>query len=415
MEPEPRSPAIKQINKKAVLLGALGLIVLIVGTISIALTQRTAPAKNSTPQSTVNAAPNIRLALLATGLPNPTDIGSTGQAGDSRIFVLDQAGLIRIVNSDGKVARKPFLDIRKSVLFKGEMGLLGMAFSPGYANNGYFFINYISRNQATVVARYRVSDDPNRADASSGKTVLTFKQPFANHNGGSLAFGPDGYLYIAVGDGGSAGDPGNRAQNLRSLFGKILRLDVSSLPYKIPATNPFASEAGKAGEIWDYGLRNPWRLSFDKTTHDIYIADVGQNKIEELDVEPAGGKGGNNYGWRCLEGSSKYNFAGCRRVTDYAAPVLEYSHINKRCSITGGYVYRGTKYSALTGKYFYGDFCTGELFWAQKGSIKWQSTLVIDSPYRITTFGEDSQGEIYLADYNTGSIYQIENFANLPR
>jgi glucose/arabinose dehydrogenase len=202
---------------------------------------------------------------------------------------------------------------------------------------------------------------------------------------------------------------------LNSLFGKILRLNVSSLPYKIPASYPFANQTGKVPVVWDYGMRNPWRISFDRKTHDLYIADVGQNKMEELDVEPAGGKGGNNYGWRCFEGSLDYNLTGCMPRGSYIFPALEYDHSDGRCAIIGGYVYRGQKYPALNGKYFYADACNGDLYWGEKKADKWQSILAVKSPYKITTFGEDKQGEVYMADSGTGSIYQIEDSANPAR
>lgn len=374
------------------------------------------PKTNNPPTPVISfATPNVRLALYATGLPNPTGIASTKQAKDYRLFVLDRDGVIRIVNRGDGVATKPFLDITSKVLSDGEMGLLGLAFSPNYSQDGNFFINYIDKAQNTVIARYRVSADANIADADSSQTVLTLKQPYPNHNGGDLVFGSDGYLYASLGDGGSAGDPQARSQNLNSLFGKILRLDVSSLPYKIPSTNAFVNQAGKAPEIWDYGLRNPWRISFDRKTHDLYIADVGQGKVEEIDVEPAGNKGGNNYGWRCFEGNLDYNLSDCKSREQYVFPVVEYDHNDGRCSITGGYAYRGQKYPALDGKYLYGDYCNGELYWAEKKDTKWQPTLAAKTPYKFSTFGEDSQGEVYVADFGTGSLYQIQDAANPAR
>lgn len=371
---------------------------------------------HSSPQSTTGPVkttavpePKVQLALFATGLSSPTAIVSTKQANDQRLFVLDQAGVIRIVDQAGSVATSPFLDISSIVHNEGEMGLLGLVFSPHYTQDGYFFVNYIDKNQNTIIARYHASADSNKADPSSAQIVLTLKQPYPNHNGGDLAFGPDGYLYIALGDGGSGGDPQNRAQDLNNLLGKILRLDVGQLPYKIPPTNPFVNQAGKAGEIWDYGLRNPWRISFDINTHELYIADVGQNKIEEIDVEAAGNKGGNNYGWRCFEGDKDYNISGCSGREQYVFPVIEYDHNDNRCSLTGGYVYRGKRYQALNGQYFYGDFCNGELFAAKKENNQWHAVSVKQTPYKISTFGEDNQGELYVADYDTGSVYQLQN------
>lgn len=353
----------------------------------------------------------LQLALLANGLPNPTGIVPSSQANDNRLFILDQSGYIRIINPDGSVVPAPFLDINDKVLAGGEMGLLGLAFSPHYEQDGNLFVDYIDKNQNTIIQQYHVSKDANKADVSSAKTLLTLKQPYQNHNGGDLLFGSDGYLYVTLGDGGSGGDPQNRAQDLSVLFGKILRLDVSQIPYKIPSTNPFVNQASRAPEIWDYGLRNPWRISFDRKTHELYIADVGQGIIEEINVESPG-KGGNNYGWRCFEGAKDFNLDSCKPRDQYIFPVLEYDHSGGRCSITGGYVYRGQKYPALAGKYFYGDYCSGDLFSAEKQNGKWQSTPVTKSPYKISTFGQDSQGELYMADFATGSIYRIQDSAN---
>jgi len=370
----------------------------------------------SNPQSTPSPAvssptlnpPKVELALFAQGLPSPTAI--IANSGGKGLYVLDQSGIIRLVNADGSVKAEPFLDIRSRVLSGGEMGLLGLAFSPNHSQDGYLFINYIDKNQNTVIARYqRTAAD--KADPDSEQKVLIIAQPYKNHNGGAVVFGEDGYLYAALGDGGSGGDPQNRAQDLSTLLGKILRLDVSQLPYKIPATNPFVNQPDKRGEIWDFGLRNPWRLSFDRQTKELYIADVGQGDYEEINLEPSG-QGGKNYGWRCYEGEHDFNLGGCGPKDQYVFPALEYDHSEDRCSVTGGYTYRGQKYQALTGKYFYGDFCGGQVYFAEKKSGKLESTLITKSSYQISTFGEDSQGELYLADYATGNIYRIVDSAN---
>jgi glucose/arabinose dehydrogenase len=401
-------------RRKHLIFSALILVLLIIA--GVYFFSPSASSPSVTPQIakqvTQVTTPKVQLALMATGLPNPTGIISTNQVSDRRLFVLDQTGIVRIVSPDGSILPTPFLDISAQVMFGGEMGLLGLAFSPNYPQDGYFFINYIDKAQNTIIARYRVSADKDKADPTTGQVLLTLKQPYENHNGGNLAFGPDGYLYIGLGDGGSGSDPENRAQNLSVLFGKILRLDVSQVPYKVPPTNPFINQAGSAPEVWDYGLRNPWRFSFDRKTHDLYIADVGQGSLEELNVEMAGGKGGNNYGWHCFEGSSSLIPLGCQSKDKYVFPVLEYAHTEGRCSITGGYVYRGQRYTDLVGKYFYTDYCGGQLYLADRQAGAWQSSLATQTPYKISVFGEDNQGELYLADYSTGSLYRIQDKAN---
>ncbi len=367
------------------------------------------PAVNPvTTPSTTSPTVKAQLALYASGLESPTGIASTGISGDKRIFVLSQSGKIHIVNSSGTVVAEPFLDLSSIVMPGGETGLLGIAFSPKYATDGYFYLNYVDKDLNTVVARYKVSSDANTADASSAQVILKQKQPYYNHKGGALAFGADGYLYIAFGDGGSAGDPEKRGQDMSTWLGKILRIDVSTLPYKSPADNPFVSTSGAKPEIWSTGLRNPWRISFDSQTHEMYIADVGQGVIEEIDVEAAG-KGGNNYGWRCYEGEKEFKTDGCKPKDQYVFPVLSYDHSEGRCSVTGGYVYRGTAYPDLTGKYFYADYCGGQVYFMEKKDGKYTATKAVDTPYKISTFGQDNAGEIYLADYATGAIYRLQD------
>jgi len=367
-----------------------------------------AVAPSPTPSATSSEA-KVQVALFASGLSNPTGIISTGIQGDGRLFVLDQNGKIRIVNSSGTVVSEPFLDISNLVTPGGETGLLGLAFSPHYATDGYFYVDYIDKNLNTVVARYHISGDANTADLSSAQIILTQKQPYANHNGGALVFGPDGYLYIAFGDGGSAGDPENRAQDTTTWLGKLLRIDVSKLPYTVPSDNLFVGKPGAKPEIWDTGLRNPWRLSFDSKTHELYIADVGQGTIEEIDVEQPS-KGGNNYGWRCYEGNSDFKTDGCKGKNTYVFPQLTYDHSEGRCSVTGGYVYRGQKYPNLTGKYFYADYCGGQVYTMQRDDkSSYISTKVVQTPYKVSTFGQDNSGELYLADYASGAIYQVQD------
>jgi glucose/arabinose dehydrogenase len=412
-------PVVSNMNggnkKKVVILLVLFVLTLLAGLGYYAYTSKKpapkpAPATTET-QKQLNP-PKVVLAPYASGFSSPTGIVSTGNTNDKRLFVVERGGIIKAVGENGQVASQPFLDITAKVQAEGEMGLLGLAFSPHYAEDGYFFVNYIDKNQNTVIARYRVSGDDSLADPKSEQMVLTIKQPYPNHNGGDLLFGKDGYLYAALGDGGSGGDPHDFGQNLNSLFGKILRLDVSQLPYKVPVSNPFANQTGKRGEIWAYGLRNPWRVSFDRKTGDLYIADVGQGDREEVNVQPHDSKGGVNYGWRCYEGNKTYNSAGCGAQSNYTFPIFEYDHSDKRCSITGGYIYRGTQYPALDGKYFYGDYCTGELFWAEKHDTQWHSTMIVDTDYQFSTFGEDGTGELYAADFVKGAIYRIQDSAN---
>lgn len=288
---------------------------------------------------------------------NPVDLQSP-RDGTNRLFVVEQQGrIIVFVNDRNTTTKKVFLDISDRVSWGGEMGLLGLAFHPQFSSNGYFYVNYTANNpRRTVISRFRVPPtNPDSADKNSELILMTFNQPYSNHNGGCLAFGPDGYLYIATGDGGSAGDPQNNAQNLTNLLGKILRIDVNNrqapLNYAIPADNPFANspDPNIKKEIYAYGLRNPWRFSFDQVTNKLWCADVGQYDWEEIDIIENGG----NYGWRCYEGNHPYNLSGCSG--SYIFPIYEYSHI-EGISITGGYVYRGNQFPELTGKYIYGDF-----------------------------------------------------------
>ncbi|MEO8036020.1 MAG: PQQ-dependent sugar dehydrogenase, partial [Acidobacteriota bacterium] len=295
--------------------------------------------------TTVRPVPQLELRRLAS-VTSPTSIVS---AGDSRLFITEQPG--RILIYDGTALRPtPFLDIRSLVSCCGERGLLSVAFHPHYRDNGFFFVDYTDSNGDTIVTRYRVSSaDPDRADASSALRLLKIVQPFSNHNGGQLQFGPDGFLYLGMGDGGSGGDPQNNGQNLGSLLGKILRLDVDGgSPYAVPASNPFVSRAGARPEIWAYGLRNPWRFSFDRTSGDLWIADVGQDRWEEIDLQPAPSIGGENYGWRTTEARHCFNPSANCSTNGITFPVAEYSH-GEGCSITGGYRYRGARYPLLKG------------------------------------------------------------------
>lgn len=350
----------------------------------------------------------VGLNTVITGLTQPVAIAHAGDA-TGRIFVVQQTGRIVVFNGI-QVLPTPFLDLTSVVLCCGERGLLGLAFHPNYAGNGLFYVNYTRQpDGATVIARYQVSQiDPNQADPTSQVSLLTIAQPFANHNGGQLQFGPDGYLYIGMGDGGSGGDPNNEAQNMGSLLGKLLRIDVDSgAPYGIPATNPFVGSPGIRDEIWASGLRNPWRFSFDSVTGDLFIGDVGQGQREEINYQPPGSTGGANYGWRRMEGSLCFNPAtGCNDGT-LTLPIMEYAH-TEGCSVTGGYRYRGQGIPGLHGWYLFGDYCSGRVWGAiQDGDGAWQRMPLLDSGFFLSTFGEGEDGELYLADHVSGTIAKL--------
>ncbi|WP_170110740.1 PQQ-dependent sugar dehydrogenase [Flavilitoribacter nigricans] len=350
----------------------------------------------------------LELQLLADGFSQPVDIAN---AGDERLFVVEKAGRIRILQKDGQVNPEPFLDIRDRVSSQVEFGLLGLTFHPNYTDNGYFFVNHIDKDGNTVIVRYQVAtDDPDRADLNSATTLLSILQPSTIHNGGDLNFGPDGYLYIALGDGGEGGDPHNNGQNRQSLLGKMLRIDVDQGDaYRIPEDNPFVETDETLDEIWALGLRSPWRFSFDRQTGDLWFGDVGEESFEEVNFQPAGSNGGENYGWRCYEGNAVFNSTDCGEAGSYTSPVLAYdSELPLGCSVTGGYVYRGVNYPQLTGKYVYTDFCSGKIWTLERNnSDEWINTEIYEGPnYQYVSFGEDAQGELYLAGIE-GGIYEI--------
>lgn len=345
----------------------------------------------------------VGLQEVASGLSDPLYV--TSPPGDSRLFVVEKGGRIRIIKN-GQLLTTPFLDITPRVATGSEQGLLSLAFHPSYRTNGFFYINFKDPDRITRVERYSVSSNPDVANAASSKLILTYNQLFANHNGGLNLFGPDGMLYIGTGDGGSGGDPDGNGQNLGTLLGKILRLDVDhGDPYLVPADNPFATRAGARPEIWAYGLRNPWRFSFDRVGGVLYIADVGQDRFEEINAV-ASNAGGLNYGWNTMEGSSCYNAASCSQ-TGLQMPIVVYDH-SGGCSVTGGYVYRGSVATDLVGLYFYSDYCSGFLksFRLQNGVATEQQTYDIGNIGSITSFGEDSSGEIYMTSSN-GRVYKI--------
>jgi len=383
-------------------------------TLIVCLPLMTASAQNTASLSTE---------LVADGFSRPLFVGSP--SGDSRLFVVEQGGLIRIIK-DGVVLPIPFLDIKSRISSSGERGLLGLAFHPDYAANGFFYVDYTNPSGDTVIAQFSVSaNDPDVADPASDVQLLMIPQPFSNHNGGMIAFSPaDGFLYIGMGDGGSGNDPGNRAQEITDqLLGKILRIDVDSddFPqdpdrnYAIPVDNPFVNIVGD-DEIWAYGVRNPWRWSFDRETADLWIGDVGQANREEVDFQPADSVGGENYGWRCMEGFRCTGLSGC--VCDDSSltlPIHDYTH-NPECSITGGYIYRGESIPLLRGAYFFADFCSAKIW-----SMRYDGMNVFDFQVRtaeldpgnglnirgINSFGEDAEGNLYIVDQSGGEIFRI--------
>ena len=351
----------------------------------------------------------LRARVVVSELSQPLFL--TSPPGDARLFVVEQPGRIRIV-SGGQLVAAPFLDLTDRVRSGGEQGLLGLAFHPSYAQNGYFYVNYTDRAGDTRVERYRVSADRDRADPASASLVLTVAQPYSNHNGGMVVFGPDGMLYVGMGDGGSGGDPQGNGQNTGSLLGKLLRLDVDRAPagagYAIPPNNPFAASAGpsRRGEIWAWGLRNPWRLSFDAPASRLYVADVGQSRREEISVAGAR-EAGVNYGWNRMEGSECYNATSCNR-TGLRLPVEEYGR-DEGCSITGGYVYRG-KIAAIRGHYFFSDYCQGwlkSIRVADDGTVAERRTWDVGALGSVTSFGVDASGELYVTSAN-GRVYALE-------
>ncbi len=349
---------------------------------------------------------SVDIETFASGFNSPVNLQN---AGDARLFVVEQNGFIKILNPDGTTNSTPFLDISSQVSCCGERGLLGLAFHPDYANNGFFYVNYTDTDGDTQVSRFSVDPaDPNIALSGSELPIIDYAQPFSNHNGGCVAFGPDGFLYISSGDGGSGGDPGNRAQNTELLLGKLLRLDVDNPSggnnYGIPADNPFAGDPSKKREIWAYGLRNPWKFSFDSATDDLWIGDVGQGDVEEIDRAESD-EAGLNYGWRCYEGSDPFNTAGCPDPSTLEFPFAEYSSStgSGNCSITGGNVYRGALYPNLVGLYFFADVCSGLI-----GTVDQAGNLVEHGNFSGSwvSFGEDITGQLYIVNIS-GTIHKI--------
>ena len=347
-------------------------------------------------------APKIRFVQVADNLTSPVQIVSPGD-GSGRQFIVQQTGIV-VILQNGSLRSTPFLDISDLTRGSGERGLLSLAFHPDFPANGKLYVNYTDVNGNTNVVEYRVSqNDADVVDPATARRILFVRQPYQNHNGGLIMFGPDGMLYIGMGDGGSAGDPQNRAQNLHTLLGKILRIDVDhGRPYAIPSGNPFVARSGAKREIWAYGFRNPWRFSFDELTGRLFVGDVGQNRIEEVDLVRAGG----NYGWRRMEGSACYNPpTNCRR-SGLLLPITEYSHALGD-AVIGGYVYRGSAIPALAGKYIFGDIGSGRIWMlTQTASGTWRRTQIAKTSFAISSFGEDEQKELYVVDLQ-GAVYRI--------
>ena len=379
---------------------------------------------------------NLSSVLIADGYKKPVFI--TSYPNNAKLlYIVEQAGLIKLIN-DGKKLSRPFFDINKRVVNPNrpgdERGLLGFVFHPDHINNGKFYINYMDNDGYTIVSEFSTNSEL-RANHKSERIILKLKQPYGNHNGGDIQFGPDGYLYISIGDGGKAGDPLNAGQDLSSLFGKIIRIDIEQKPYGIPKSNPFFGQKDKREEIWAWGLRNVWRFSFDKQTGDKYLADVGQNKWEEVNFEPASSKGGLNYGWRIMEANHCYDPKENCPTEGLIKPIIEYPNDANHpafafriieelsfsetdvegCSVTGGYVYRGQKIKSIEGQYIFGDYCSGNIW-----TLKVVNGKAINFKNRteeinigggefttyISSFGQDSDGEIYIIDYN-GGIYKL--------
>jgi glucose/arabinose dehydrogenase len=342
----------------------------------------------------------LALEPVAEGFTEPTFVTHAGD-GSGRMFVAEQGGTIRTL--DGAM----FLDIRDRVNpSSNEQGLLGLAFAPDFASSGVFYVNYTARNDNSITARFRSADGGTSGDPASEEVLLDIEDPAANHNGGMLAFGPDGYLYVGLGDGGAGDDRFKNGQNLRALWGKLLRLDVSAATgYATPADNPFDADEARP-EIWAYGVRNPWRFSFDRATGDLYVGDVGQNRLERINYQPAGSPGGQNYGWPIIEATSCLSGDSCDRA-GLTLPIAEYSHDEGGCSVIGGYVYRGARYPDLAGTYLYGDYCSGKIWTLRRAGESWTASQALDKAMLISSFGEDEAGELYVVAHNEGAIYRL--------
>ncbi len=372
-------------------------------TITITLSTTAAPSQAAS-VTTFPDASKVSWATVVDGLDSPVGMANAGD-GSNRLFILERAGRIRLI-AGGQLQTTPYLDITDRVGSRGsEQGLLGIAFHPDFQKNGYFYLNYTDFNGNTQIARFHADPASNQAEAASQYILLTVRQPFPNHNGGGVVFGPDGNLYLGLGDGGSQGDPNGNGQALDTYLGKILRIDVNgSQPYIIPPDNPFIGKG--LPEIWAFGLRNPWRFDFDPLTHELFIGDVGQDAWEEIDYLPAGSAPGANFGWNYREGNHDYRGNPPPGIT-LVNPVYEYSHAEGGCSVTGGVVYRGQLLPAWQGIYLFGDYCSGKIWGLLRdANSNWQAQILFDTQFAITSFGRDEQGEVYLVDQR-GSVDKL--------
>ena len=375
------------------------------------------PAATATPTPTPGPpAEAVTLEVALEGLSQPIGIENARDGSDA-LYIVEQAGTVRrLSRAEPSSPRwvldaEPFLDLTDRIRSGGEQGLLGLAFHPGYRDNRRLFVHYTDLAGDSVVAEYAATPDGTAADPGAERVLLHVEDPAPNHNGGMLAFGPDGYLYIALGDGGGGGDPFGHGQDPATLLGSILRIDVdvpadAEPPYGIPPDNPFVSGGG-APEVWSYGLRNPWRFSFDRSTGDLYIGDVGQAAWEEIDRHAAGDRGGENYGWNVMEGSHCFATPECS-TEGLTLPLAEYARTDGNCSVVGGYVYRGARFPALVGTYLFGDYCSGMIWGLSVDRGETVPRLLFDAEQLISAFGEDESGEVYLVDLRTGTLYAIQ-------
>jgi glucose/arabinose dehydrogenase len=373
----------------------------------IAPAAEVAPTATPTPESSI---PPLVFKSLAGGFTNPVGLEMPND-GSNRFFIVEQGGTIKILHLDGTVPAQNFLDITAKVTAGGELGLLGVTFHPAFSTNGRFFVNYtrtVGGSQLqSVIAEYHVSSDPNLADPNSERILLTQNQPFPNHKAGQLAFGPDGFLYFGLGDGGSEGDPMGNGQNLETLLGKMMRIDVdhqdAGLQYAIPADNPFATSSTALHEIWAYGLRNPWRFSFERGTGRQFCADVGQDRFEEVDIIQKGG----NFGWNVMEGDHCFNPPSGCDMTGKIRPISEYDH-SQGSAVIGGYVYKGTQIPSLTNLYIFGDLSSGKIWYLREGPPgTFTQTLLLTVSFEVSSFGQDTAGEIYILDYSGGNVLKL--------
>lgn len=378
----------------------LGLVV--VASAGVVLTGAVLARARSRQQADWFQGKNLTLAPSVKGLTQPTFVAGPPD-GSKRLFVLERDGRVRVADANGQLHATPFLDVSQDTSTGTEEGMLGLAFDPAFAQNGYVYIDYTAKDASVHIVRYTVTPGrPDQVDPATAQTVMEIPKQSKYHNGGMLAFGPDGYLYVSIGDD----EQSEKAQDLTSIYGKILRIDVDSAqPYAIPPSNPFVNQAGARAEIWSYGLRNPWRFSFDRSTGDLWIGDVGDAKWEEVDMQPAGSHGGENYGWPILEGDECVVAEHCHDG-GLVAPLVTYGH-DMNCAVMGGYVYRGQTAPGLTASYLFGDLCTGGIFTLRGADQGWARLELGFQPIKISSFGEDPSGDMYVVDLQGGVIYRI--------